>query len=86
MARFLPSLAFVAVAVLLLGGMHYYVWARLVRDPQLPRGQFGQSAPEQLGELLIVGRWRHDPANSTTVTPGRAGTGSSIAARNMTVR
>src|SRR5215470_4549690 len=25
-----------AVAVLLLGGMHYYVWARLVRDPQLP--------------------------------------------------
>ena len=36
MARFLPFLAFVAVAVLLLGGMHYYVWARLVRDPQLP--------------------------------------------------
>ena len=36
MARFLPFLAFVAVAVLLLGGMHYYVWARLVRDPHLP--------------------------------------------------
>ncbi len=36
MARLLPFLAFVAVALLLLGGMHYYVWARLVRDPQLP--------------------------------------------------
>jgi predicted MPP superfamily phosphohydrolase len=29
-------IAFVAVAALILGGMHYYVWARLVRDPQLP--------------------------------------------------
>jgi predicted MPP superfamily phosphohydrolase len=37
-ARLLPFLAFVAVALLLLGGMHYYVWARLVRDPQLPAG------------------------------------------------
>ena len=36
MARLLPFLAFVAVALLLLGGMHFYVWARLVRDPQLP--------------------------------------------------
>jgi len=35
-ARLLPFLAFVAVALLLLGGMHFYVWARLVRDPQLP--------------------------------------------------
>jgi predicted MPP superfamily phosphohydrolase len=34
----LPFLAFFAVALLLLGGMHYYVWARLVRDPQLPSG------------------------------------------------
>jgi uncharacterized protein len=34
--RFLPLIAFVAVAALILGGMHYYVWARLVRDPQLP--------------------------------------------------
>jgi uncharacterized protein len=34
----LPFLAFVAVALLLLVGMHYYVWARLVRDPQLPAG------------------------------------------------
>ena len=38
MARLLPFLAFVAVALLLLTGMHYYVWARLVRDPQLPPG------------------------------------------------
>ena len=36
MARSLSFLAFVTVAALLLGGMHYYVWARLVRDPQLP--------------------------------------------------
>jgi len=35
-ARLLPFLAFVAVALLLLTGMHYYVWARLVRDPHLP--------------------------------------------------
>jgi predicted MPP superfamily phosphohydrolase len=35
-ARLLPFLAFIAVALLLLGGMHFYVWARLVRDPQLP--------------------------------------------------
>ena len=38
MARLLPFLAFVAVALLFLAGMHYYVWARLVRDPQLPAG------------------------------------------------
>ena len=38
MGRLLPFLAFVAVALLLLGGMHYYVWARLVRDPHLPPG------------------------------------------------
>ncbi len=36
MARLLPFLTFVVIALLLLGGMHYYVWARLVRDPQLP--------------------------------------------------
>jgi uncharacterized protein len=36
-ARLLPFLAFVAVALVLLGGMHFYVWARLVRDPQLPQ-------------------------------------------------
>ena len=38
MRSLLPFLAFFAVALLLLGGMHYYVWARLVRDPQLPSG------------------------------------------------
>ena len=38
MGRLLPFLAFVAVALLFLAGMHYYVWARLVRDPQLPAG------------------------------------------------
>jgi uncharacterized protein len=36
LARSLSFFAFVTVAALLLGGMHYYVWARLVRDPQLP--------------------------------------------------
>ena len=38
MTRILPLIAFVAVALLILGGMHYYVWARLVRDPHLPPG------------------------------------------------
>ena len=36
MPRLLPFLVFVAVALCLVGGMHYYLWARLVRDPQLP--------------------------------------------------
>jgi predicted MPP superfamily phosphohydrolase len=47
-ARLLPFLAFVAVALLLLGGMHYYVWARLVRDPQLP------PAAARLATALLV--------------------------------
>jgi uncharacterized protein len=34
--RLVPFLVFVAVAVCVLGGMHYYAWARLIRDPQLP--------------------------------------------------
>jgi len=34
--RLLPFLVFVAIALGLVGGMHYYLWARLVRDPQLP--------------------------------------------------
>ena len=38
MARLVPYLSFIAISLLLLGGMHYYVWARLVRDPQLPAG------------------------------------------------
>jgi predicted MPP superfamily phosphohydrolase len=29
-------LTFVAVALCLLAGIHYYLWARLIRDPQLP--------------------------------------------------
>jgi uncharacterized protein len=37
-ARIVPYLSFIAISLLLLGGMHYYVWARLVRDPQLPPG------------------------------------------------
>ncbi|HEX9575636.1 MAG TPA: metallophosphoesterase [Myxococcales bacterium] len=48
MARLLPFLAFVAVALLLLGGMHFYVWARLVRDPQLP------PAAARLGTALLA--------------------------------
>ena len=36
MPRLLPFLVFVAVALSLVGGMHYYIWMRLVRDPQLP--------------------------------------------------
>lgn len=36
MSRVLPFLVFLAVALSLVTGMHYYLWARLVRDPQLP--------------------------------------------------
>ena len=36
MPRLLPFLVFVAIALSLVGGMHYYIWMRLVRDPQLP--------------------------------------------------
>ena len=35
-SRVLPVLVFLAIALTLVGGMHYYVWARLVRDPHLP--------------------------------------------------
>jgi predicted MPP superfamily phosphohydrolase len=35
-SRILPILVFLAIALSLVGGMHYYVWARLVRDPHLP--------------------------------------------------
>ena len=34
-ADFLPFIAFFAVSVALLGGMHWYLWLRLVRDPGL---------------------------------------------------
>ena len=36
MPRLIPFLVFVAIALGLVSGMHYYLWARLVRDPQLP--------------------------------------------------
>jgi predicted MPP superfamily phosphohydrolase len=35
-SRVLPSIVFFAIALSLVAGMHYYVWARLVRDPHLP--------------------------------------------------
>ena len=34
--RWLPFAVFLAIALALVGGLHYYAWARLVRDPQLP--------------------------------------------------
>jgi predicted MPP superfamily phosphohydrolase len=34
----LPFVIFFAVALSLIGGMHYYIWARLVRDTHLPPG------------------------------------------------
>ena len=37
MARALPFIVFLIVALSLVGRMHYYIWARLVRDPQLPQ-------------------------------------------------
>ncbi len=36
MSRLLPLLLFFGIAILLVGGAHYYTWARMVRDPQLP--------------------------------------------------
>ena len=36
MQRILPFLVFLAIALILIGGMHYYVWARVVRDTHLP--------------------------------------------------
>jgi uncharacterized protein len=35
-SRVLPFVIFLAIALSLIAGMHYYVWARLVRDPHLP--------------------------------------------------
>jgi uncharacterized protein len=35
--RVLPFLVFLVVALSLVAGMHYYIWARLVRDPHLPQ-------------------------------------------------
>jgi predicted MPP superfamily phosphohydrolase len=35
--RLTQFLIFFAIAVGLIGGMHYYLWARLIRDPSLPQ-------------------------------------------------
>jgi uncharacterized protein len=35
-SRVFPFVIFLAIGLTLIGGMHYYVWARLVRDPHLP--------------------------------------------------
>src|SRR5437870_5729661 len=48
MSRVLPFLVFLAIALSLIGGMHYYVWARLVRDTHLP------PTAARLFTLLIV--------------------------------
>ena len=67
MTRLLPLIAFVAVVVLILGGMHYYVWARLVRDPQLPPGvaRLSTAALATMAVLLpatlILSRMRDAP-------------------------
>jgi uncharacterized protein len=52
-ARILPFLAFAGVALLLLGGMHYYAWVRLVRDPQLPAG-FARLATAAIATMAIL--------------------------------
>jgi predicted MPP superfamily phosphohydrolase len=36
--RIVSIVVFLAIALSLVGGMHYYIWARLVRDPHLPQG------------------------------------------------
>jgi predicted MPP superfamily phosphohydrolase len=53
MSRLLPFLLFLAVALSLLAGMHYYVWARLVRDPQLPQA-WARAATGGLVALAIA--------------------------------
>src|SRR5689334_19876079 len=50
MSRFL---VFIGVAVLILGGIHWYLWARLVRDTHLP-SPWGGLATAALA-LLAVG-------------------------------
>jgi predicted MPP superfamily phosphohydrolase len=51
--RLLPFLLFLAIALSLVAGMHYYVWARLVRDPQLPQ-VFARFATGALVALAIA--------------------------------
>ena len=38
MTRLLSFAVFLSIAITLVGGAHYYVWTRLVRDPGLPPG------------------------------------------------
>src|SRR3954462_9705860 len=51
MGRFVSFAIFLSVAVAILGGLHYYIWARLVRDPQLP----GPWATGALAALIVFG-------------------------------
>src|SRR4051794_23514076 len=37
MSRLVSGLVFFGVSFAILGGLHYYFWARLVRDPGLPQ-------------------------------------------------
>lgn len=50
-------LAFLTVFSLVAFGMHYYVWARFLRDPALPRGlaRLGTAGLVALAMLLLVG-------------------------------
>ncbi len=41
MPRLATFLIFLAVALAILGGMHGYIWLRLVRDPALPEPPAG---------------------------------------------
>src|SRR3954465_8886458 len=54
MTRIVPFLLFLLVAVCILGGMHYYVWARFIRDtqPSLAVGRSLTVALVLLGLLL----------------------------------
>ncbi|HWE24283.1 MAG TPA: metallophosphoesterase [Myxococcales bacterium] len=67
MARYLPVITFVAAALLILGGMHYYVWARLVRDPHLSTGatRLATAAVATMAVLLpatlVLSRLREAP-------------------------
>jgi predicted MPP superfamily phosphohydrolase len=63
--RTLPFLVFIAVIVLILGSMHYYLWARLVRDPQLPALATRLLTAAMLGFALVL------PASLVTVRLSR---------------
>ena len=72
MARLLPFLIFLAVALSLVGGMHYYIWARLVRDLHLPQAwargltlaviALGVSMPATLLAARLLRVWAVRPA------------------------